>query len=258
MQPLSNHTVPKSSCQKVMAEFKKNYGGVRVNNLITIGATNMINADGKLIGAKDNLAVDKHPFWSDIVLYSPGGSPRTTPVASAQTDGQLQDLVDRMNARLREDCYRFPECVDMDNGQSASCQPGYTRVGYDRGDCVSRRHDPGSAASSGMFRLRCRRATMASPSAAKQRRSQARASGVAVDWTATASVTRARCTCSGLREVACRRREARASVTEAERCFAARTTTFRTSHGIADGLDGMSGPPLFCPISYPPGLIMSG
>lgn len=141
--------MPKYNCQKVMTEFKKNYGGVQVNNLITIGATNMIIADGKLIGAKDNLAVNVHPFWSNIVLYSPGGSPRTTPAASRQTDSQLQNLVDSMNARLHEDCYRFPECVDMGNPQSSTCQSGYTSVGYDRGECVSHHHDSGIIRSSG-------------------------------------------------------------------------------------------------------------
>lgn len=212
-----------------MTEFKKNYGGVQVNNHITIGATNMTNADGKLIGAKDNLAVNVHPFWSNIVLYSPGGSPRTTPAASRQTDSQLQDLVDSMNARLHEDCYRFPECVDMGNPQSSTCQSGYTSVGYARGECVSHHHDSGIIRSSGAPQpagSHCCRETKENLSVAKQRHSQAPASGAEVVLIATASATRARCICSGLGGVASLRRGAKANAIEAKRCFAARTTSF--------------------------------
>ncbi|KAK1750487.1 pectate lyase superfamily protein-domain-containing protein [Echria macrotheca] len=131
--------VPESNCQKVMTEFKNNHGGITINNLITIGATNMINADGKLIPSKDNLAVNAHPFWSDIVSYSPSGSARPGPAQPVTTppDAELGDIVDRINSNLHEDCMVFPECVDMDNPVVSSCAAGYTRVGYDRGDCVS-------------------------------------------------------------------------------------------------------------------------
>ncbi|KAH8898657.1 pectin lyase-like protein [Thozetella sp. PMI_491] len=98
--------VPKSNCQKVMAQFKNNHGGIQIDNFITIGATNMINADGKLIGSKDNLAVNIPPFWSDIVSYSPGGTPlATAPQPDTQTENELDDLVDKTNAHLNEDCY---------------------------------------------------------------------------------------------------------------------------------------------------------
>ena len=121
-----------------MTQFKNNHGGIQVDNLITIGATNMINADGKMIGSKDNLAVNMHPFWSDIVSYSPGGAPLVTaPQPEKQSDEELDDLVDKMNAHLNEDCYRFSDCVDLDNPQRATCAPGYSKVGYDRSDCVS-------------------------------------------------------------------------------------------------------------------------
>ena len=130
-------TVPKYNCQKVMTQFKNNHGAIQISNLVTIGATNMINADGKLIPAKENLAVNFHPFWSDIVSYKPASSPlSTTPIPSTTSDEALDDLVDRINAHLNEDCFRAKECVDLDN-PARGCGAGYTKVGYDRGGCVS-------------------------------------------------------------------------------------------------------------------------
>ena len=54
-----------------MAQFQNNHGGIRVYNMITIGATNMAIADGTLIQAKDSLGVNIPPFWSHIVSYVP-------------------------------------------------------------------------------------------------------------------------------------------------------------------------------------------
>lgn len=34
-----------------------------------------------------------------------------------------------------QDCYRFPECVDMENPQSGSCATNFTRVGHDQDVC---------------------------------------------------------------------------------------------------------------------------
>lgn len=36
---------------------------------------------------------------------------------------------------LDQDCYRFTECVDLDNPQSSSCLNGYMRQGYDKASC---------------------------------------------------------------------------------------------------------------------------
>ena len=52
----------------------QNYGGVRLQNLITIGSTNMIRTDGTIITAKDNLAVNYHPSWSYISDFEPARS----------------------------------------------------------------------------------------------------------------------------------------------------------------------------------------
>jgi hypothetical protein len=65
------YLVDQSNCQKVLAELKDNYGGVRIHNLITIGATNMIVSDGTLIASKDNLNVDYHPYWSQVTVFDP-------------------------------------------------------------------------------------------------------------------------------------------------------------------------------------------
>ncbi|KAL2176487.1 pectin lyase fold/virulence factor [Thermothelomyces heterothallicus CBS 202.75] len=45
-----------------------NFEHVRIHNLITIGATNMIESDGYKTKSADNLAVDFHPYWSQISL----------------------------------------------------------------------------------------------------------------------------------------------------------------------------------------------
>ncbi|KAF7177443.1 hypothetical protein CNMCM7691_005696 [Aspergillus felis] len=63
--------VDASNCQKVLAEIKDNYGGIRIHNLITIGATNMMVSDGTLIASKDNLNVDYHPYWSQVTVFDP-------------------------------------------------------------------------------------------------------------------------------------------------------------------------------------------
>ena len=59
-------------CQKSMAKLDKNKGPVRIHNLVTIGAVNMLETDNnKVIKAKDNQAVDFHPRWSQIALFDP-------------------------------------------------------------------------------------------------------------------------------------------------------------------------------------------
>lgn len=127
--------VPKYNCQKVMVEFKENHGGVLVQNLVTIGATNVMSTDGTLIPAEDNVAVHQHPFWSHIASYVPKSisleDPSAEPV-EAEPDDDLDSLTAGINAHLNEDCYRFNDCVDLDNPQASGCKSGYSRVGYDR------------------------------------------------------------------------------------------------------------------------------
>ncbi|EER45681.1 LysM domain-containing protein [Histoplasma capsulatum H143] len=59
------------SCQNSLIQLEGNGGGVRIFNLITIGATNMITSDGNQFTSQDNLAVDYHPYWSQITIIDP-------------------------------------------------------------------------------------------------------------------------------------------------------------------------------------------
>ncbi|EDN10761.1 predicted protein [Histoplasma mississippiense (nom. inval.)] len=59
------------SCQNSLIQLEGNGGDVRIFNLITIGATNMITSDGNQLTSQDNLAVDYHPYWSQITIIDP-------------------------------------------------------------------------------------------------------------------------------------------------------------------------------------------
>ncbi|KAJ2894209.1 hypothetical protein MKZ38_007825 [Zalerion maritima] len=57
-------------CQQWLAWTEDNFPGVRVHNLVTIGATGMLWADEEMITAKSNRAVSRqHPFWSTIGVF---------------------------------------------------------------------------------------------------------------------------------------------------------------------------------------------
>jgi hypothetical protein len=45
------------------------YGSVAIQNLIAIGAKNMIQSDGTLVSASDNLAVSFHPYTFQITVF---------------------------------------------------------------------------------------------------------------------------------------------------------------------------------------------
>ncbi|XWW97896.1 hypothetical protein V2A60_005892 [Cordyceps javanica] len=61
--------VDKLNCQLNLIQFQKNKGGVSIHNLVTIGSANMIEYEGKIIKADENLAVDFHPYWSQIAVF---------------------------------------------------------------------------------------------------------------------------------------------------------------------------------------------
>lgn len=65
------NTVKTRSCQNSLIQLEGNGGDVRIFNLITIGATNMITSDGNQLTSQDNLAVDYHPYWSQITIIDP-------------------------------------------------------------------------------------------------------------------------------------------------------------------------------------------
>lgn len=51
--------------------MENNHGGLRIHNLVTIGASTMIQSDGDVIKAQTNMAVSTHPFWSQIAAFDP-------------------------------------------------------------------------------------------------------------------------------------------------------------------------------------------
>lgn len=57
------------TCQKALLLLENNSAGVRIQNLITIGAKYSIVQDGVGILATDNLNVDSHPSWSQITIF---------------------------------------------------------------------------------------------------------------------------------------------------------------------------------------------
>ena len=86
------------NCQKVMAELVGNRGGISLQNIITIGSVNMLNADGTLIAAQDN-AVDSYPHWA---------------------------IITTLNAGILSDVFLPPELVcntGPPSSRTASCQP---------------------------------------------------------------------------------------------------------------------------------------
>lgn len=67
--------VDSQNCQKALVYLKDNHDGVRIWNIITIGALKMIvsEADGSTfeISALDYTHVDYHPYWSQISSFEP-------------------------------------------------------------------------------------------------------------------------------------------------------------------------------------------
>ncbi|POR35855.1 Exo-beta-1,3-glucanase [Tolypocladium paradoxum] len=57
--------------QTSLIDLQGNFGGVKIHNLITIGAVYMIESDGMKVKSSDNKAVDFHPRWSQIAVFDP-------------------------------------------------------------------------------------------------------------------------------------------------------------------------------------------
>lgn len=57
------------TCQKALVLLENNGAGVRLQNLITIGAKYSLVQDGKGLLATDNLNFKSHPQWSQISLF---------------------------------------------------------------------------------------------------------------------------------------------------------------------------------------------
>ncbi|KAH8714014.1 putative glucan endo-1,3-beta-glucosidase [Beauveria bassiana] len=62
--------IDKHSCQKSLIYLSSNYDNVRLQQVISIGAKNMIvSSDGTKITSDENQAVTSHPQWAHISLY---------------------------------------------------------------------------------------------------------------------------------------------------------------------------------------------
>lgn len=66
--------VDSATCQKALILLKNNYAGVRIRNLITIGAKYMWVEDGKGVLAADNQNIKSHPDWSQITAIDFAGN----------------------------------------------------------------------------------------------------------------------------------------------------------------------------------------
>ncbi|KAL2066965.1 hypothetical protein VTL71DRAFT_1389 [Oculimacula yallundae] len=80
------------ACQKVLMLLEDNHSGVRIQQLITIGAKYMAVMNGKAISALDYLNVKTHPSWSQVSLMD------------VDSDGELAEMF-----------YVHPKIWDMDN-----------------------------------------------------------------------------------------------------------------------------------------------
>ncbi|KAI8950578.1 pectate lyase superfamily protein-domain-containing protein [Xylaria longipes] len=66
----SQDCIDKHSCQKSLWFLEKNYENNRLQNVVTIGAKNIIvSPGGTAISSDANLAVTSHPQWAHISLY---------------------------------------------------------------------------------------------------------------------------------------------------------------------------------------------
>ncbi|KAM0272162.1 hypothetical protein ACHAQH_008839 [Verticillium albo-atrum] len=125
------------NCQKTMAELSRNRGSIVMHNVVTIGAVNMFVADGKLITAKENQAVDFHPYWSQLSRFEAKEFKKPVEAIPVVEHGDGSDSLERMEADLSTSCSRFSDCVDLQNPQAAGCGSGWSKVGYDESGCGS-------------------------------------------------------------------------------------------------------------------------
>ncbi|KAL8305540.1 hypothetical protein RB600_008430 [Gaeumannomyces tritici] len=127
-----------SSCQRTMAEIAQNYGDIVIHNLVTIGAVNMMKTDSGFVTAKDNQAVDFHPYWSQLGRFEAREfkKPHST-IALPSIGDDITDDIARLEADLATSCRMVNSCVDLNDGKPANskCQSDETMVGYDLAGC---------------------------------------------------------------------------------------------------------------------------
>ncbi|KAK2762469.1 hypothetical protein FQN53_007520 [Emmonsiellopsis sp. PD_33] len=93
------------TCQNALIQLEGNQRNVRIHNLVTIGATNMIVSGEKKIPASDNLAVDFHPYWSQITVIDP------------IHNNEIQRLANQVSLqKTKRDCQDVPPEVSVPGG----------------------------------------------------------------------------------------------------------------------------------------------
>ncbi|KAH7010780.1 pectate lyase superfamily protein-domain-containing protein [Microdochium trichocladiopsis] len=124
-----------SSCQQTMAELTGNRGKIIIHNLVTIGAVNMLRSDKQLVTAKDNQAVDFHPFWSQLSRFEAREFKNPVTAEPVLEHGDGTDPTDAIRADLASVCFKGDTCVSLLDAKASACESGYTRVGWDSADC---------------------------------------------------------------------------------------------------------------------------
>ncbi|KAL4781792.1 pectate lyase superfamily protein-domain-containing protein [Aspergillus varians] len=57
------------ACQEVLWRLNNNYGNIRLQHIIAIGADYILVSDGLGIRSTDNLAISAHPAWAQISIF---------------------------------------------------------------------------------------------------------------------------------------------------------------------------------------------
>ncbi|PGH35768.1 hypothetical protein GX50_01351 [[Emmonsia] crescens] len=100
------------TCQNSLIQLEGNGRGVRIHNLITIGATNMIISDGTQVPSQANLAVDYHPYWSQITVIDP-----------LHNTGAQRLINQGLHARSERQCSEVPPEASVPGGKHPTDLP---------------------------------------------------------------------------------------------------------------------------------------
>lgn len=84
--------IDKQQCQDALVRLDNNGANVRIQNLVTIGATYMAVMDGQGIAAAPNLNVNTHPFWSLVTVLDVGHNGKTDFTELVWIDPKIWDM----------------------------------------------------------------------------------------------------------------------------------------------------------------------
>ncbi|OJD12350.1 hypothetical protein AJ78_07043 [Emergomyces pasteurianus Ep9510] len=103
----SQECVDARGCQNSLVQLERNGDRVRIQNLVTIGATNMIVSGRTQVSSEDNLAVNYHPYWSQITAVDP-----------IHNRGAQQLLNQGLQSRSERHCSEVPPEVSVPEGKN--------------------------------------------------------------------------------------------------------------------------------------------